>query len=137
MIKRAKSDGKRVVVLGNTAEFKKVEKKWVADYVYDLRIYDAEATYGADEIISEADRLLWTVRSNATDANKEIAAIASKFGVPYFDKVPLICDEKNKTCSAFTEEGYKCSFDYGHWTLEGAKFFGKRLAEQGFDRLIK
>ena len=137
LIKRAKLDGKRVVVLGNTMEFGKVEKKWVADYIYDLHKDDADAAYRTDEIFSEADRLLWTVRTKATDINKKIASIASKFNVPYFDKVPLICNNNNKTCAAFTDNGHKISYDYGHWTVDGAKFLGARLAQQGFDRLIK
>ena len=135
LIKRAKLDGKRVVVLGNTIEFGKVGNKWVADYVYDLH-NDGDAAYRTDEIFSEANRLLWTVRNNVTDKNKKIAAIASKFNVPYFDKVPLVCNNNNKTCAAFTEDGHKISYDYGHWTIDGARFLGKRLAEQGFDNLI-
>ena len=136
LIKRAKLDGKRVVVLGNTIEFGKVEKKWVTDYLYDVYKDDADAAYRTDEIFSEAERLLWTVRTKATDINKKIAAIASNFNVPYFDKVPLICNDNNKSCAAFTEDGHKIFYDYGHWTIEGAKFLGKRLAEQGFDNLI-
>jgi lysophospholipase L1-like esterase len=77
------------------------------------------------------------VRTKATDKNKKIAAIASKFNVPYFDKVPLICDNISETCAAFTDDGHKISYDYGHWTINGAKFLGERLAEKGFDSLIK
>ena len=117
-------------------EFGKVEKKWVADYIYDLHKHDAGVADRADEIFSEADLLLWTMRTNATDKNKKIATIASQFNVPYFDKVPLVCNNNNKTCAAFTEDGHKISYDYGHWTIDGAKFIGKRLAEQGFDNLI-
>lgn len=98
---------------------------------------DADVAFRFDELSSNADRLLWTLRTNATDKNKKIATIASKFDVPYFDKVPLICNDDNETCSAFTDDGHKISYDYGHWTLEGAKFLGGRLAEQGFDSLIK
>jgi hypothetical protein len=137
LIKRAKLDGKRVIVLGSTMEFRKVEKKIVADYVYDLHKDDADTAYRVDEIFSEADRILWTVRTKATDKNKKIAAIASKFNVPYFDKVPLICDNISETCAAFTDDGHKISYDYGHWTINGAKFLGERLAEKGFDSLIK
>ena len=137
LIKRAKLDGKRVIVLGNTMEFRTVEKKIVADYVYDLHKDDADTAYRVDEIFSEADHLLWTVRIKATHKNKKIAAIASKFNVPYFDMVPLICDNSSETCAAFTDDGHKISYDYGHWTINGAKFLGERLAEQGFDSLIK
>jgi len=137
LIKRAKLDGKRVVVLGNTVEFGRVERKWVADYIYDLHKSDADVAFKSADVFSEANRILWTVRTKATDKNKKIAAVASDYKVPYFDKVPLICNDKNETCVAFTEDGHKIFQDYGHWTLDGAKFLGKRLAEQGFDSLIK
>ena len=104
----------RVVVFGNTVELSKVEKKWVADYVYDLYIDDADAVYRIDEIFSEADRLLWTVQTKVTDQNKKIADIARKSKVPYRDKSPLICSNNNKTCAAFTDDGHKIFYDNGH-----------------------
>ena len=112
-------------------------KKWVADYVYGLHKDDADAIYRSKEIFSEADRLLWANRIKATNKNRQIAAIADKFGVPYFDRVQLVCDDKIKVCSTFTNDGYKISYDYGHWTLDGAKFLGAKLVEQGFDNLVK
>jgi hypothetical protein len=32
----------------------------------------------------------------------------------------------------FTDDGYKSFYDSGHYTLEGAKFFGRRLYDLGF-----
>ena len=107
------------------------------DYIYNLHKDDTDAIYRGEKILSEADRLLWTNLTKATDKNTQILDIATKFGVPYFDIVKLVCDDKNKICTTYTDEGYKTFHDYGHFTLEGAKFFGERLSEHGFDELLK
>ncbi|SMG64352.1 hypothetical protein BMETH_2360_0 [methanotrophic bacterial endosymbiont of Bathymodiolus sp.] len=36
---------------------------------------------------------------------------------------------KAKTCDGITDDGFKSFYDYGHFTLEGARFFGQRIHE--------
>ena len=55
----------------------------------------------------------------------------------YFDPVPLLCEDQMKICSAFTDDGYKVLYDYGHYTLEGAKMIGERLVQKQFGELLK
>ena len=136
LIKRARADGKRVVVLGNTAEFGKVNTMWVADYIHDLHKDDVDSIYKLELVFSEANRLLWANLTKAINKNKQISAIADELKVSYFDKAQLICDNKKKVCSAYTDDGHKVLYDYGHWTLKGAKFVGERLVEQGFNKLL-
>jgi len=45
------------------------------------------------------------------------------------DKSEYICDEKSGRCTGMTPDGYKVYYDYGHYTLEGAGYFGKRIYE--------
>ena len=136
LIKRAKADGKRVIVLGNTAEFRKVNKMYVADFVYDKNKDDADLIYKVKTVLPQADRLLWGALTETNNWNKQISSIADELKVSFFDKVKLVCDNEKNVCSAFTDDGYKTLFDYGHWTLEGAKLFGSRLVEKGFDELL-
>ena len=44
------------------------------------------------------------------------------------EKKDFICDSLSRACSMVTPDGYKTLYDYGHYTLEGAAFFGERLA---------
>ena len=38
-----------------------------------------------------------------------------------------MCDLLKKECDYVTTDGNKIFYDYGHYTLEGAKYFGKRI----------
>lgn len=61
--------------------------------------------------------------------NHKIKDIAKELNVRYFSKMSVVCDESRNICFGVTPEGYKSFFDYGHWTLEGAAFFGKRIQQ--------
>ena len=37
-----------------------------------------------------------------------------------------MCDELKKVCFGSTDLGFKTSYDGKHFTLEGAKFFGRK-----------
>ena len=36
------------------------------------------------------------------------------------------CSLVDKKCEVFTDKNEKIYWDYGHYTLEGAKYFGKK-----------
>lgn len=132
LIDRARRDGKKVVVMGNTAEFSPIEGKWSADHVFfGYRSSDYTANPPSFAILKdEADRLLFKqLQSHIIDYNKEVKAVADRHGAAYYNKVPLVCDLPSEICHAYTQSGFKTLYDYGHYTLEGAKFFGNKLAE--------
>ena len=83
---------------------------------------------GAYFITSEEVRI-GTARITEAEANKLLAEIAVNKGVVLLDKADYICDMKSGTCDGITDEGYKTFYDYGHYTLEGAKYFGRRMYE--------
>ena len=41
-----------------------------------------------------------------------------------------MCDIKNENCDAFDENGNITIMDSYHYTLQGAKFFGKKLYDR-------
>lgn len=135
LIKKAKSDGKNVIVMSNTAEFGEINDMMVEDYLYKLH-KNRDLAYKFEAIKFEAERLLWAKLTKAIKVNSEISHIADKLGASYFDKVQLICDDDKRVCSAFTHDGFKTRYDGNHWTLEGAKFFGKRLLQKGFASIL-
>ena len=45
----------------------------------------------------------------------------------FLDKVELACDLDKYKCDVFDDEGFKLYFDYGHYTLEGVKYFGEKI----------
>jgi hypothetical protein len=66
------------------------------------------------------------------DASKlRLAKISQELGVEYIDKLPFICLEVQSHCDVLDADGHLLFYDYGHWTLEGAKHFGEKMIESG------
>jgi peptidoglycan/LPS O-acetylase OafA/YrhL len=59
--------------------------------------------------------------------NTKLKKIAKKHNIQFLNKIDFQCNLSKKICFGVTEEGLKTHYDYGHFTLEGAKFFGKRI----------
>jgi peptidoglycan/LPS O-acetylase OafA/YrhL len=64
-----------------------------------------------------------------TSINNRLKKISEKYNLVYLNKEDFQCELKKNICFAATNDGYKTHYDYGHYTLEGAKFFGKRAFE--------
>ena len=45
------------------------------------------------------------------------------------NKEDFQCNISEQICYGVTENGMKIHYDYGHFTIEGAKFFGKKIFE--------
>ena len=63
------------------------------------------------------------------EINNQLKKIAKKHNIQILYKEDFQCDLDKKICFGVTEEGIKSHYDYGHFTLEGAIFFGKRIYE--------
>ena len=138
LVKRARSDGKVVLVMGNSAEFQKLDEKWTADYIFNKYKNDILFDGDFEKIRTEADQLFFAQLIPASiKHNKNIKVIAEEHKAYYFDKIPLVCDLVNERCTAFTDDGYKTFYDASHWTLEGAKYFGKKLLNEEFFEKLK
>jgi hypothetical protein len=134
---RARSDGKGVVVVGNTVEFGDIGGRLIADYEFkkaedsgDLdRILIDPSRYRA--FMDDVNRKYFARKARKAELNQRIAAVAAALGAAYVDRYPMICDEASQLCFGLTPDGHKALFDYGHFTLDGARFFGARLLELG------
>ena len=50
----------------------------------------------------------------------------------YLNKEDYLCNSSRKECDYVDEFGNKIFYDYGHYTLEGAKFFGRKIYESNW-----
>ncbi|MFA0696597.1 acyltransferase family protein [Vibrio sp. 10N.222.49.C9] len=133
IIKKAKSDGKKVFVFGETAIFNNVINSGSKMVTYVDVVFDKYKQNGAvplSSIVKESDRLLKDNISDNSKKNKDIKEITIKLDAIYIDKISLVCDDE--FCSSITSDGYKTMYDHHHWTLKGAKMFGKRLIDREF-----
>lgn len=128
-IDEIKSRGKSVVITSNTVEFNLLEGR---------QIFDSFVRRGGDithpmDITSLKKLFYENIDWNKQNTlNKRVKAIADAHGAIYLEKSDFICDFAEKTCDGITDEGFKSLYDYGHYTLEGAKFFGQRMYQIGW-----
>ena len=62
--------------------------------------------------------------------NNLIKEISDKYNVKYLEKNDYVCNAIKKRCDVFTESNDKIYWDSGHYTLEGAKYLGKKIYEK-------
>lgn len=124
LIDMLKKNNKKVIVLGNSPEFKKKEGKEIADYYFDLYL---KTNHDFDDLKNESEIFAFKHRwSEKFLITKEIKKIALKKNVNFFPKENYRCPELNK-CLIFTDRNEKIYWDYGHLTKQGAQFFAKIL----------
>ena len=61
--------------------------------------------------------------------NRQLALISKKHNIKMLNKEDFQCNISKQICYGVTENGMKIHYDYGHFTIEGAKFFGKKIFE--------
>ena len=68
------------------------------------------------------------------EVNKQLKKIANENNISFLNKEDFQCENKEKKCygiitSGGERSGLKVYYDYGHYTLEGARFFGKIISD--------
>ena len=64
--------------------------------------------------------------------NSQLIKIAKKNNIQILYKKDFQCNLSQKICFGVTDDGIKTHNDYGHFTLEGAKFFGQKIHAIGW-----
>ena len=62
---------------------------------------------------------------NREAVNKKLIKVANNNNVKILFKEEYLCNLKKKRCRVLTDKNRKISWDYGHYTLDGAKYLGK------------
>ena len=64
--------------------------------------------------------------------NVELKKIATNYGIYYFDISKLICNYEESVCDFITKNNEKIIFDDFHYTIEGAKYIGRKIFKLGW-----
>lgn len=121
---------KHIVLLTNTPEFSGEEPYTVVDRY--LRIHGTMTP----EAINRAGWLALDAEATR-DVNRRLNEIARAFGVEVLEKKDFLCNAVERSCLMLTPAGEKVHFDYGHYTLEGAAFLGRRIAGMDWLALLR
>ena len=71
----------------------------------------------------------YIANKSSLELNSKVNLITKKFNVPFLNHAELICEVSQKKCKFLTNEGIKIFYDYGHYTIDGAKFLGKKIID--------
>ena len=122
------SNGKKIFVTSNSNVYvnnlSQNENETIIDTIVkenksDLKNFDIQAYknhYFAERGIS-----------SDSDFNVALRKFSENNGITFLNREDYMCDLDKRECDYLTPEGYKIFFDKGHTTVEGAKYFGKKI----------
>lgn len=118
---------KKIIVIGNGPFFKTKKYKGLVSTLFDQNILKTQ-----DLKKSELEKLYYKSHisnKSALGLDKKVFEISKKFNVIHLNQVELICNNIIQKCNYLTENDKKIFYDYGHYTLDGAKYLGKKIYE--------
>ncbi len=129
-------DHKTVVIVKNIFEFDTHNNKTIADALLQRRYLgrSLNGNTSASMVVKDIDKAYYTQfvtrarKAAPRESDVAIEAIARKYReILILDRMDYICDKRAKRCFSINDQFEKYFYDYGHHTLEGAIFFGKRV----------
>lgn len=133
---RMLAEGKTVALVKNIFEFYYFANKTLADQLLQKQLITKieDASISMQEVVEIIDNKSYQdfssgIRSeNALLSDRIIETIANKYSeVIILDRMNYVCELNVQRCFSISNKLEKYFYDYGHHTLEGAVFFGKRL----------
>ncbi len=136
-VERVLADGKTMVFVRNIYEFQSFGWKTTADMLITRALLFEDGL--TDEMVGDINRAYYeeysTVEKGAAVqlADRRIDALKRRYpSIVVLDRMGYVCDDLEETCFAVDTELNKFFYDYGHHTLQGARFFGARVDEIGW-----
>ena len=79
-----------------------------------------------DHIFDKSEIDYYKIRDLKIDStNNELKKLTKQHNILTFDFSKFQCFNQNNRCKVITPDNEKIYWDYGHFTLKGAKYFGK------------
>lgn len=126
MVERLAATGKQIIITSNPQLYLSRGGKPPFDWHLMQAAESGDTELDFDRIYYD-DRLLV-----GTEADALLREVADAHGLPFLDLRRLVCNEPAQRCEGVTPEGYKAYYDSVHWTLEGAEYFGAKIANDGW-----
>ena len=142
-ISRVIRDGKKIAIVRNIFEFdESAVGRTIADAV--VRKYVRNGVFDGPEMRNESDIAYYENystrerRADAAVSDTRIDLLQERFpSLIVLNRMDYACDDTQRICYSIDERLNKFYYDYGHQTLEGAAFFGKRVDQIGWLKRIQ
>ena len=121
----AKKNNKRLILTNSPAQFTTFGQYTIIDYFLQKN----KRLPNKSEIIKIKNNYYKSYKKNSYVAknNKLLESFSIKKKVDLLDRNLYRCTESNKACEFFTEDQNKIYYDFGHYTIQGAKYLGKKV----------
>jgi peptidoglycan/LPS O-acetylase OafA/YrhL len=125
-----RAEGKKVILASVAPSFEGASRPKT---LYD-KMFDAHPEgENIDSFNNAVNTRYFEMRRKDLDRkNSSLEKIAREKGIEYMNKLDAVCDSDRRLCYGVTPKGLKSFYDDGHWTIAGAKFFGKRMYKLGW-----
>ena len=120
--------GIKMYLAGQNVEYDTEAPVMIHEIARDIR-FDGKMAFPRQR----TNKKFYSERSElALNMAPELQQIAQAHNMTYLDRYALVCDDTVQECSGITPDGKAVSYDYGHWTLAGSKYFGQIIAERNW-----
>jgi hypothetical protein len=142
IIERIKKDNKKIVIVRNVFLFQNFGVRTYADMYIQNKVKNSPLVdLDIPKIVADINKDYYKEFMNQRSQKFSDIAIENMKGrytdIILLDRMDYICDNDLEQCYVINEKLEKYVFDAAHNTLEGAKFYGKRVDEVGWlDKLI-
>ena len=129
LIKFLKEKNKKVILMSQTNEYK--TSSGIYSTEYDRFIKNKiknKSKVNQDDLIQLMEKL-YLEKKDFKNLNYDLMNIASDENIKFFSKQKYLCDENTAQCLVIDKDGKKIFYDYGHLSLSGSKYVGKKLKE--------
>jgi len=132
VLHRLSNDKKSVTIVQNMVGFPMFGNFTLADkHIFEFMRAYPDFRNRMPQLEMEINKLYFKAYSQRKTVNQEpnqqIRSIAKERSIPVLDRMDYMCDSAIELCYGVNDDIEKLFFDYGHHTLAGARFFGKRL----------
>ena len=126
LISEMKVKKKEILLFNNSLEVNvKIRRGF---HILDFFVFRNGRLPNADELTKIENEMFKQIK-NKDKLNNKLIKIAKNKDIKILLKEEYLCDLDKKKCSVFTDDYKKISWDYAHYTLEGAKYLGKKIYE--------
>ncbi len=124
-----KQNNKKLVIILNRPEFRSNSQNNYS--LLDEEIYNIikkNEISNIDNLKTVMSQTYYNIKSEKVDYfNSQLIKVLNKKNIQFLNPKDYSCNEILKECEVLTKENHKIYWDYGHYTLDGAKYFGKKI----------
>lgn len=100
-------------------------------YVDQFFIKEKKLPEGPD-LINMKKKYFNNIDKKSQKINLELKKVAYKYNLKFFETSELICNHNESVCEFITPEKQKILFDDFHYSVDGARFIGKKIFKLGW-----